>query len=156
MANINEETLRNLHRLLSSWTVFYQKVHTYHWDLVGNNFNELHKFFEQLYKESVENADSVAERIRQVGERTALTLTRAVGDSAVSDDNSAATAQAMVADLITALAQLSSLQLEVYQLSDEDASDIVTPDLMVQLSRWTEFNSWFLSSWTGQPNESHS
>lgn len=154
MAKVNQETVTKLRRLLGSWTVFYQKAHTFHWDLVGNNFNELHKYFEELYRQSVEQADSIAERIRQIGEKTALSLTSAVGDSVVEDNNGAEDARSMVAGLITGLAQLTVLQSEIYNEADEQG-DYVTADLMTQLSKWNEFNSWFLSSWMGQSNETH-
>lgn len=152
MAKVNQETVTKLRQLLGSWTVFYQKAHTFHWDLVGENFNSLHKFFEDLYKQSVEQTDSIAERLRQIGERTAITLTSAAADSVVSDDNSAETSRAMVAALIEGLARLTVLQTEIYNEADEQG-DYVTADLMTQLSKWNEFNSWFLSSTIGQPNE---
>lgn len=69
MAKINSETVIKLKRLLSSWTVFYQKAHTYHWDLKGENFLSLHKHLEKLYDESVEHTDEIAERLRQIGEK---------------------------------------------------------------------------------------
>lgn len=152
MAKINQETVSKMRKLLGSWTVFYQKAHTYHWDLVGNNFNALHKLFEDLYDQSVEHSDSIAERLRQIGEKTALTLNGAVSDSVVEDNNGASTDEAMVVDLITGLAQLTVLQTEIYSEAEEQ-KDYVTVDLMVQLSKWTEFNSWFLTSWNGKVNE---
>lgn len=152
MTKINSETASKLRQLLGSWTVFYQKAHTFHWDLVGENFNSLHKYFEDLYKQSVEQADIIAERLRQVGEKTAITLTNAVADSVVSDNNASETSREMLADLIEGLARLTVLQTEIYSEADEQG-DYVTVDLMVQLSRFNEFNSWFLSSTLEQPNK---
>lgn len=154
MAKINNETISKLRQLLASWTVLYQKTHVFHWDLVGPNFNELHKFFESLYGDCVTNSDAVAERLRQIGERTGLSLTRAVSDSVVEDNNDAVDARSMVSQLIAALAQITVLQTEIFNESDEQG-DYVTADLMTQLSKWTEFNSWFLSSWMGEPNVTH-
>lgn len=152
MAKINSETVSKMRRLLGSWTVFYQKTHTFHWDLTGPNFNELHKYFEDLYRQSVEQADSIAERMRQIGEKTALTLNGAVSDSVVEDSNGAEDARTMVAALITGLAQITVLQTEIYNEADEQG-DYLTADLMTQLSKWTEFNSWFLSAWMGEENK---
>lgn len=154
MAKINSETVSKLKRLLSSWTVFYQKAHTYHWDLTGENFLSLHKHLETLYDESVEHTDSIAERLRQIGERTALTLNGASADSAVQDDNSANTADEIARDLIAGIAQLTSLQTEIYNEADEQG-DYVTADLMTQLSKWCEFNSWFLASVAGDENKTN-
>lgn len=154
MAKINSETVSKLRRLLSSWTVFYQKAHTYHWDLTGENFLSFHKHLETLYNESVEHTDAIAERLRQIGERTTLTLNGASSDSVVQDENGANTANAIAQDLITAIAQLTSLQTEIYNEADEQG-DYVTADLMTQLSKWCEFNSWFLASVAGEENETN-
>lgn len=145
MAKINSETASKLKRLLSSWTVFYQKAHTYHWDLRGENFLSLHKHFEKLYNESVEHTDEIAERLRQIGEKIALNLNEASMDSVVQDNNDADTNENMISDLITGIAQLTSLQTEIFNEADEQ-KDYVTADLMTQLSKWCEFNSWFLVS----------
>ena len=139
---------------MASWTVFYQKAHTYHWDLTGENFLSFHKHLETLYNESVEHTDSIAERLRQIGERTALTLNGASSDSVVQDENGANTANAIAQDLITGIAQLTALQTEIYNEADEQG-DYVTADLMTQLSKWCEFNSWFLASVVGNENETN-
>lgn len=154
MAKINNETVSKLKRLLSSWTVFYQKAHTFHWDLTGENFLSLHKHLENIYEESVKHTDEIAERLRQIGEKTSLTLNGASADSAVQDSNDADTANAVIQDLITGIAQLTSLQTEVFNESDEQG-DYVTADLMTQLSKWCEFNSWFLASIAGVENETN-
>lgn len=149
MAKINSETVSKLKRLLSSWTVFYQKVHTYHWDLTGENFLSFHKYLETLYNESVEHTDEIAERLRQIGEKIALTLNGASADSSVQDENNANTESEIAQDLITGIAQLTSLQTEIYNEAEEQ-NDYVTVDLMTQLSKWCAFNSWVLSSTIGK------
>lgn len=145
MAKLNNETISRLRALLASWTVFYQKVHTYHWDLTGENFLSFHKFLGDLYEDSVKHTDEIAERLRQLGEKIALTLNGAASDSVVKDENSASGINAIAEDLIIGIAQITSLQTEIFSASDEQ-NDYVTADLMTQLSKWAEFNSWFLSS----------
>lgn len=154
MAKINSETVSKLKRLLSSWTVFYQKAHTYHWDLRGENFLSFHKHLKTLYDESVEHTDEIAERLRQIGEITALTLNGASADSVVQDSNDENTPEGIASDLITSIAQLTSLQTEIFNEADEQG-DYVTADLMTQLSKWCEFNSWFLSSINGDENKTN-
>lgn len=154
MAKINSETVFKLRGLLSSWTVFYQKAHTYHWDLMGENFLSFHKHLETLYNESIEHIDSIAERLRQIGEKTALTLNGASSDSVVQDENVANTSNTIAQDLIAGIAQLTALQTEIYNEADEQG-DYITADLMTQLSKWCEFNSWFLASVAGEENETN-
>lgn len=60
----------------------------------------------------------------------------------------------IVQDLVTSIAQLTLLQTDVYK-DAEAQGDYVTVDLMVKLSKWAEFNSWFLSSLVGNENQSN-
>lgn len=154
MAKLNSETLGKLRRLLSSWAVFYQKAHTFHWDVTGENFLDFHKHLKQLYEDSVEHCDEIAERLRQIGEKTELTLAGASADSVVQDNNSQTSVNDIAQDLITGIVQLTALQTEIYNEAEEQG-DYVTVDLMVQLSKWCEFNSWFLASIVGENNKTN-
>lgn len=52
MAIINEGTIAKLRRLAASWQVFNIKMHQYHYNVVGETFDELHKLFKELYVKS--------------------------------------------------------------------------------------------------------
>ena len=58
-------TILNL--LLADEHVIYTKTRNYHWNYVGDNFMELHKFYEGQYEQLAEIIDQVAERIRMLG-----------------------------------------------------------------------------------------
>ena len=58
-----------LNTLLSDEYVLYTKTRNYHWNVVGPQFNDLHKFFETQYGELNVIIDDVAERARAVGVR---------------------------------------------------------------------------------------
>jgi len=60
--------------LLADEYVLYTKTRNYHWNVVGPQFNDLHKFFEAQYEELDAFVDDVAERIRQLGARSPATL----------------------------------------------------------------------------------
>jgi len=54
--------------------VLYTKTRNYHWNVVGRQFNDLHKFFESQYEALDGFVDEVAERIRQLGAKSPGTL----------------------------------------------------------------------------------
>ena len=56
-----------LNTLLSDEYILYTKTRSYHWNVVGPQFNDLHKFFEEQYNELNGVVDEVAERARAVG-----------------------------------------------------------------------------------------
>ena len=60
--------------LLADEYLLYTKTRNYHWNVVGPQFNDLHKFFEAQYEALDEIIDDVAERARALGGRAVATL----------------------------------------------------------------------------------
>lgn len=56
-----------LNKLLADEYVLVTKTRYYHWNIVGPNFSELHKFYEEQYEELSETVDEIAERVRALG-----------------------------------------------------------------------------------------
>ena len=56
-----------LNVLLADEQILYTKTRNYHWNYEGDNFMEIHKFYEGQYDELAETIDQVAERIRMLG-----------------------------------------------------------------------------------------
>ena len=63
-----------LNTLLADEYLLYTKTRNYHWNVVGPQFNDLHKFFEVQYEALNEVVDEVAERARTLGGRALGTL----------------------------------------------------------------------------------
>src|SRR5438309_9651855 len=60
--------------LLADEYVLYTKTRNFHWNVVGPQFNDLHKFFEGQYEALDDIVDEVAERVRALGGRSVATL----------------------------------------------------------------------------------
>jgi starvation-inducible DNA-binding protein len=56
-----------LNHILADEYILYTKIRNYHWNIEGDNFMEMHKFFESMYTEIDEAIDEIAERIRMLG-----------------------------------------------------------------------------------------
>lgn len=138
-----EEKLKSL---LASWLVFRQKVHVYHWNIKGATFLELHAHFGKFYYEAVEKADSIAERMKQLGMSPINSLKEVTELSQVKDENTADSGTKMLEDLLEALTTLNAQQKELWEMSSDD---YVTNDLMVKLSEYTGFQEWLLKSILG-------
>jgi len=70
-----EGVVNILSPLLADEYVLYTKTRSYHWNVVGPQFNDLHKFFESQYEGLEEVIDDVAERMRSLGGLSIATLT---------------------------------------------------------------------------------
>jgi starvation-inducible DNA-binding protein len=60
--------------LLADEFVLYTKTLNAHWNLEGIDFHSVHLYLEELYEESADIVDSVAERIRQLDHYAPATL----------------------------------------------------------------------------------
>ncbi|MVM35715.1 DNA starvation/stationary phase protection protein [Spirosoma sp. HMF4905] len=73
-AENREVVAHQLAKLLADEFVLYTKTLNAHWNLEGMDFHSVHLYFEELYNQSAEIVDSVAERIRQLGHYAPATL----------------------------------------------------------------------------------
>ena len=62
-----EAVCRILNTLLSDEYVLYTKTRNYHWNVTGQQFDELHKFFQLQYEALNVIVDDAAERARSLG-----------------------------------------------------------------------------------------
>lgn len=63
-----ENAAAGLSKLLADTDAVYLKTHGYHWNVRGPNFHALHGMFMEQYTEMWQAIDTVAERIRALGE----------------------------------------------------------------------------------------
>ena len=70
-----QEVAKILNAILSDEYLLYTKTLNYHWNVVGPQFNDMHKFFGGQYEALSEIVDDVAERVRSLGGKSLGTLT---------------------------------------------------------------------------------
>ena len=75
---LTEKELHGVTELLTSVLAdamtLYTKTRKFHWNVCGESFMELHKLFENQYKQLEEAIDEIAERISKLGSKTIGTL----------------------------------------------------------------------------------
>jgi len=62
-----EAVAKILNQILADEHILYNKTRSYHWNVEGPSFMELHKLYEAQYTELAEMIDEIAERIRTIG-----------------------------------------------------------------------------------------
>ena len=68
------KTVTLLSTILSNEMTLYIKTRKFHWNVAGESFMELHKLYENQYKQLEEAIDEVAERIGKLGQKTIGTM----------------------------------------------------------------------------------
>ena len=92
-----EEITAGLSRLLADSYTLYLKTHNYHWNVEGPMFNTLHLMFEQQYTELATAVDTIAERIRALGEPAPGSYAAFSKLSSIEEEESVPAAEAMIA-----------------------------------------------------------
>lgn len=75
-------------RALSNTFIMYFKAHSYHWNVEGNDWFQLHSFFGNIYNELWTAVDVLAESIRGMGRHAPISLEHLYRTNNVREDTS--------------------------------------------------------------------
>jgi len=81
------EVAHSLNKILADEYVLYTKTRKAHWNVVGPDFYNKHKFFEAQYTQLEDIVDSVAERIRKLGHYAPASLKQFLELSHLTEDD---------------------------------------------------------------------
>lgn len=94
------EQLALLKILLANTFVTYFKAHTYHWNVEGTNFSEMHEFFGEYYGDVYATTDTFAEEMRALDAYAPFSLTDLYSVKTIDEDSTKpATAREMLIKL---------------------------------------------------------
>ncbi len=136
-----------LQTILGDEYIIYTKTRNYHWNVTGDRFYDLHKFFESQYEELNTIIDDVAERIRSIGERpdgtmTGFLKTGRIRENSVNDIDSGAMILELLADHESIIRTLRTDLVECL----EKYGDAGTNNFLTDLLEKHEKMAWMLRS----------
>jgi starvation-inducible DNA-binding protein len=146
IADTNRDAIvKILNTLLADEYVLYTKSRNYHWNVVGPQFNDLHKFFEAQYEALNEIVDEVAERARTLGGHAWGTLAEFTGQARLKEHPGQYPAAAvMLANLLADHeAVVRALRADLATVMDKYA-DAGTSDFLTGLMEKHEKMAWML------------
>lgn len=154
--NMQDEKLlpvvMDLNTLLSDYHMYYQKLRSFHWNILGKNFFDLHEQFENMYNDAQIKIDEIAERILTLRHHPVSKFSDYIKIATVQEESAMISDQAMIDSLLNdhkiILAQMSSV-ID----SAENAGDEGTIDLVGAYIRELEKTSWMLNAWTKKSTE---
>ena len=133
--------------LLADEYLLYTKTRNHHWNVVGPQFNDLHKFFEAQYEALDEVIDEVAERARALGGRAVGTLAEFLKLARLKEHpGRQLAARDMLRDLLVdheTLVRILRRDLDVVMARHGDAG---TSDFLTGLMERHEKTAWMLRS----------
>lgn len=134
-----------LNDLLANYSVFYQNVRGYHWNIKGDKFFELHLKFEELYNNLFEKIDEVAERILTLGHIPEHRYSSYAKTSSIRESVSVKDGYRAVEEILGAFRTLLIKQRQLLTLSSE-INDEGTNAQMSDYIREQEKMVWMYSA----------
>ncbi len=146
---ISEKKLDAVTDLLSeapaNEVTLYTKTRKFHWNVSGESFMELHKLFENHYKQLEESIDEVAERISKLGSKTIGTMEEFGKLSSVKEQpGKYPSSKEMMKELLTDHETIIVLLRKAVDDCTEKYKDAGTTDFLTGLMEEHETIAWTL------------
>lgn len=140
-----EEITAALNKLLADYSVHYQKLRNYHWNVKGSDFFDLHEQFELQYTEALENIDAIAERIRVFGKTPLSTLKDYLDHAVIKETGSDLSSDIMVREILGDYTLLLESMTDVVEVAAK-MNDSGTEEMVKVFVNAIEKHHWMLSA----------
>ena len=140
---VSKKLADQLNDLLANYSVFYQNVRGFHWNIQGEKFFELHTKFEELYNDLFEKIDEVAERVLTLGETPQHKFSDYQAISKIEESQDTADGLSAVSQILESFQVLLTKQRAILELSEDDEG---TNSLMSDYIREQEKLVWMYSA----------
>lgn len=154
--NINKDKIvpivSELNVLLADYHLYYQKLRNFHWNVLGENFFDLHNRFEEMYDDTKLKIDEIAERIITLKYHPVSNLSDYLEIARIKESSPLKTDKEMVSTIIEDHRILLDQFNKVIDKA-EKAGDEGTIDLMGAYVRELEKSTWMLNAWSKDTKE---
>lgn len=146
---ITAKNLKSLHDLLNKTLademILYIKTRKFHWNVSGESFMELHKLFEDQYKQLEKAIDEIAERVGKLGGMAFGTTKEFAGTSQLKETpGKNPSSKEMKSELLKDHETIIKSLRDGIDEADEKYKDAGTADLLTGLMRKHETIAWTL------------
>lgn len=133
-----------LSTVLADEFTLYTKTRKFHWNVAGESFMELHKLFEDQYKEIEEVIDEVAERIGKLGSSTIGTMSQFLEITRLKESPSEYPARMKMIEELLADNEtiIKSIRKDVEEC--DESGDAGTTDFLTAIMKQHETIAWTL------------
>ncbi len=148
------KTVEQLNVLLADYHLYYQKLRNFHWNIIGQNFFDLHEKFEELYDDAKLKVDEIAERILTLRFQPTSNYSDYLKKSNLEESSSDLEDGEMVKILLDDHGKILRQMSKVVETAEENA-DEGTIDLIGGYIRELEKTSWMLDAWKMKTADKH-
>jgi starvation-inducible DNA-binding protein len=148
--------MEKLFKLLSdaqaSLFVLFHKTWVYHWNVVGEDFQQLHTLFGGQYETMFEEIDRLSEHMRYLNIKPLSSLKRVLEVSGIAEGNSSVNAEGMISDLLKSNIQFCDMMSKISEEAETQKS-YATANLVQDLMESHGKFVWMLRSFSDKPTQ---
>jgi starvation-inducible DNA-binding protein len=138
-----------LNNTLCDEYILFTKTRNYHWNVVGPDFGERHKFFQEQYEAIDEIIDEVAERVRQLNGMSLGTLSEFIQHGRIKENPiEHPDDRIMISNLLTDHEQIIRKLRTDADKCDDEYHDMGTNDFLIGVMEKHEKMAWMLRAHT--------
>jgi len=141
-----DQMIATLNQALGDLFDLYSQTKQAHWNVKGKEFYQLHELFDELAGELLGFIDMVAERVTALGGEARGTVRMAAGGSQIEEYPDGVFEGLEIVNVLAD--RYSKLGASVREGIDaaEEAGDMTTSDLLIDVSRELDKSLWFLEA----------
>jgi starvation-inducible DNA-binding protein len=140
-----DDLITNAKICLADTFVMYMRAHAYHWNVVGPNFPQYHKFFGKLYEELHDAIDDLAEQIRTLNSFAPFSLARIRELSTIPEDTKVVSFDDMINNLIKSNDMVIATLTETYEMAEKEKAFAYSNFIQDRLTVHAK-HGWMLNS----------
>ncbi|UGU17130.1 DNA starvation/stationary phase protection protein [Sinomicrobium kalidii] len=141
-----EDLKKDLNNLLANFQLYYQNLRGIHWNIRGKRFFDLHEKFEELYNDTQEKIDMIAERVLTLGGTPLHTFEDYIKAGKVPVGKNVHKDEAAVSLVVDSLTELLKIERVILDES-ADAHDEGTNSMMSDFITEQEKTVWMMKAW---------
>ena len=144
-----QEIIDSLNLVLANYQIHYQKLRNFHWNVVGDDFFDLHENFELYYTKAVERIDEIAERIRIFGGTPWSNFSDYLREATIQEGNPDTESKAMAEEILGDFEEMLGYFIEATDIASGHG-DTGTVTILQEYTKDMEKDHWMLRSWLGK------
>ena len=135
----------NLKVLLASTETFSLKSRNFHWNIEGSDFPQYHQFYGDLYAQTYETVDTIAEYIRVLDSYTPGSLTRYAELTIIQDQTKIPRAGLMFVESLDDCMKMIELVTTMFDVATEERQQGIA-NYMAELQDLYGKKAWMIRS----------
>lgn len=142
------KALGMLNEYLSNLAVLNVKMHNLHWNVVGEQFVQIHAYTESLYDDFFKKFDEVAELIKFRNEKPIVTIANYLKNASIKEEDKDKFSTCDVIEIIKCdLTKMRDLATSIRNAADEDGDFVLVSEFEGHIAGYTK-QLWVIGAMT--------